>query len=157
GRVVDIASGRAQADADSYFIETHPWVLLEDPIFEEALVNPTGMALARYLLTRGAEPPPHAGGDGTSLLLRSHDVLLKGQTDRALDLHCDNADIPAPFPQYQQICNVTWCLTNYHAASGGACFVPGSHRWCRHPDAAERTCDKRVVAVDAMRGAMIVW
>jgi hypothetical protein len=136
-------------------------LLFEGRIFEEYLMNPIGLTLATYLLTTGAEPlrpmAPQIKGSEATILLRLSECLIKGPGERDLYLHCDNGAIPAPFPPYQQVCNVTTILTDYDRDNGALCFVPGSHRWCRHPTPSERLDFGRAVPVEAPRGSMVVW
>jgi ectoine hydroxylase-related dioxygenase (phytanoyl-CoA dioxygenase family) len=141
--------------------EVHDWMLFEDPVFEELLMNPVSLALATHLLTTGNEPLRPAAvqlqGRVPNVLLMTHNVLMKGPGDKPLHLHCDNGLMPGPFPRFQQICNTTLLLTDYSEAAGALCFVPGSHQWVRHPTPAERFDFSNAHIVEASKGSMIVW
>jgi ectoine hydroxylase-related dioxygenase (phytanoyl-CoA dioxygenase family) len=63
--------------------------------------------------------------------------------------------IPAPFPPYAQVCNVTWALTDYEAGSGQLQYVPGSHRLGRHPAPGEG--HDQLISVEAEAGSIIFW
>jgi hypothetical protein len=134
-------------------------LLLEDPVFEEALLNPAGLALAGYLMLSGGEPLRPAERRLVETFVARNDTaaLIKGPTDQPLYLHTDNGAIPSPFPPYAQLCNTTWLLTDYESDSGPLCFVPGSHRWCRHPSPAERYDFSLATPVIAPKGSMVVW
>ena len=102
------------------------YLLFEDKVFQEAIVNPIALALATYLL-------------GESCIISNCLAGVKGPGGGDLGLHSDNVMIPAPFPPYAQVCNVTWALTDYDDDTGPLVYVPGSHRLCRHPLPGEGT------------------
>ena len=112
------ASSASRSDSQLYYL------LFEDKAFQEAIVNPTALAMATYLL-------------GESCIISNCLAGVKGPGTVDLGLHCDNVMIPAPFPAYAQVCNVTWALTDYTPDSGPLVYVPGSHRFGRHPNRGE--------------------
>jgi hypothetical protein len=118
------------------------YLLFEDKVFQEAIVNPVALALATYLL-------------GESCIISNCLAGVKGPGGGDLGLHCDNVMIPAPFPPYAQVCNVTWALTDYDDDSGPLVYVPGSHRLCRHPLPGEGR--DAIVPVRATAGSIIFW
>lgn len=97
--------------------------LLEDPLFEQALMNPVAQTLARYMT-------------GHACRISSYDVVVKPAGGAPLPLHCDT-EMTEPFPPVAQFCNVTYALTDYSAAHGSTTFVPGSHRLARQPRGSE--------------------
>jgi ectoine hydroxylase-related dioxygenase (phytanoyl-CoA dioxygenase family) len=82
-------------------------------------------------------------------------ALLKGPGEGDLLLHADNALVHTPFPPNQLVCNVTYALTDYTHENGALCFVPGSHKFYRHPTFDEGL-DQRV-AVECPAGSLIFW
>jgi hypothetical protein len=118
------------------------YLLLEDKVFQEAIVNPVALALSTYLL-------------GESCIISNCLAGVKGPGGGDLGLHSDNVMIPAPFPPYAQVCNVTWALTDYDDDAGPLVYVPGSHRLCRHPLPGEGR--DAVVPVRARAGSIILW
>jgi hypothetical protein len=118
------------------------YLLFEDDVFQEAVMNPTALALATYLL-------------GESCILSNTLAGLKGPGGSDLPLHCDNVMIPAPFPPYAQVGNVTWALTDYGPGSGQLQYVPGSHRFGRHPAPGEGM--DSLVPVHAEAGSIVFW
>ncbi len=118
------------------------YLLFEDPIFQEAIVNPVALALSTYLL-------------GESCIISNCLAGVKGPGGSDLGLHSDNVMIPAPFPPYAQVCNVTWALTDYDDDDGPLVYVPGSHRLCRHPLPGEGRDAMRPVRARA--GSIIFW
>ena len=127
------------------------WRLLgEDPVFEEALMNPVVHTLARYFL-------------GKSVIVSEILGLLK-QADPTPThmLHTDQHGTPPPLPQYAQFLNITWALTDYTKANGALAIVPGSHRFGRKPEPYEADHLKNdalvpAIPVECKAGSLIVW
>lgn len=135
---------------DDAVISTHWSLLFEDRVFEEALLNPAVYTMARVLC-------------GRSVVLSDLLGMLKNQDPRPTHtLHTDQHGTPPPLPQYAQVCNVTWALTDYTADNGPVAVVPGSHRFGRPPrpyEAKFLSADAPVKAipVEAPAGSLIVW
>lgn len=142
GMAIDVAATTDAAFATGGFGHQVFYLLFEDPVFQEAVMNPTALALATYLL-------------GESCILSNCLAGLKGPGHDDLRLHSDNVMIPAPFPPYAQVCNATWALTDYGAGSGQLHYVPGSHRLGRHPLRGEGL--DQLVPVEAEAGSIIFW
>lgn len=130
-----------------------PYVIFDDPIFEEAMLNPVGLALADHLV-------------GRSCILNLTNAFVKGPTEHPerhpFSLHSDTFGVPAPLPPYSLYANVTWALTDYTLDNGALAIVPGSHHFRRHPLDTERpivgpTANPDAVAVEAQAGSIIVW
>ena len=119
-----------------------PYLTFEDWAFQEAIVNPAALAIVTYLL-------------GESCRLSDCAALIKGPGGTDLSLHADNLRIPDPFPPLAQICNVTWCLTDYSLENGSISFVPGSHRYYRRPLDGEGV--EQRVAITAPAGSLIIF
>jgi hypothetical protein len=115
-------------------------------IFEEALMNETALALATYLL-------------GESCTVRAVLGMIKGPGTEYMGLHTDQNHecTPAPFPAIAQMANVTWALTDYSEADGSTCFVPGSHKLCRHPNSSEATDLSLFKPITAPAGSILIW
>lgn len=118
------------------------YALFEDPVFEEAVMNPTVLALTKYML-------------GENAVLSACGGLIKPQVDEDFFLHCDAFYFSNPLPSLPQVLNLTWTLTDYTAENGALCYVPGSHRYCRQPQYGEAWSS--VEAVVAPAGSLIVW
>ena len=117
-----------------------------NPLFQEALLNERALAVVTYLL-------------GESCVLFSSTGQIKGPGFQYLPLHADqaNSGTPAPFPAVAQVCNAVWALTDYSADNGATCFVPGSHKLCRHPTANEAVDLSLFEPLEAKAGSIIVW
>lgn len=120
------------------------YLLTEDPLFEQAMMNEVALALITWLL-------------GESCVLSSMNSIIKGPGEDALILHSDTAMVPAPFPAYAQVANATWLLTDYDRDGGALCFWPGSHKYCRPPTPAETRDTARFMPVVAPAGSLVVW
>ena len=154
GVAPDVATGASHAKLPAtagQAGEAWMWrILFEDPVFEEALMNPVGLTLMTYLL-------------GYSAKLSNSSALIKGPVPPAgsddppkpLGLHSDNRGLPAPFPTFAQVAAVTWALTDYTLENGAVGYLPGSHKLCRQPTPNE--CLDAVVPVEAAAGSLIVW
>ncbi|MGV3480984.1 MAG: phytanoyl-CoA dioxygenase family protein [Sphingobium sp.] len=143
GRTLDPANAESHAGGSAWGQHLF-YLLLEDPIFEQAMMNETVLALITYLL-------------GESCVLSSMNSILKGPGTDHLILHSDSAMVPAPYPAYAQVANATWLLTDYDRDRGALCFWPGSHKFCRPPTMRETADIDRFVPVTAPAGSLVVW
>jgi Phytanoyl-CoA dioxygenase (PhyH) len=121
-----------------------PLPLLYDPMYEQALLNRAMLALVTYLL-------------GESCILSSMSSMLKTRAPETLELHTDSVGMPAPLPPYAQVANATWALSDYTPENGATRFVPGSHKFARHPNTAEAMDMSSAVTVTAPAGSIILW
>jgi hypothetical protein len=118
GRAIDPASATA---ADFNGMQYIPYLLYDDPVFEEILMEPAPLALVTYLL-------------GESCLLSSMGCHFRGPGGSPLMLHSDNGNgMPAPFTDISMVANVNYALTPYSREAGALAMIPGSHRLRRHP------------------------
>lgn len=139
----DMTTGQSHLGRDAWGQHIF-YLLLEDPIFEQAMMNETALALITHLL-------------GESCVLSSMNAIIKGPGQDALVLHSDTAMAPAPFPPYAQVANATWILSDYDREAGALCFWPGSHKFCRPPTRAEMEDVDRFMPVVAPAGSLVVW
>jgi hypothetical protein len=152
-RITDLSEGTGPVPSHPRFPHgqaAHFFALFEDPAFQEALLNPAVLAMARYLC-------------GASAVLSDFLAVMRGQADAPpILLHNDTAGIPAPLPPFAQTCNVTWILTDYTENNGPVAIVPGSHRFCRQPGPHEENgfaedAAFKPIPVEAKAGSLIVW
>jgi ectoine hydroxylase-related dioxygenase (phytanoyl-CoA dioxygenase family) len=147
GRKIDITSETGENLSGWTYV---PYLLYDDPVFEEILLEPKPLALVTYLL-------------GESCLLSSLGCHLKGPGGAALPLHSDNGNgMPAPFSPISQVANVNYALTPYSREAGALALVPGSHKLARQPRGREALLDGDAANPDAMAmdlspGDAVVW
>jgi ectoine hydroxylase-related dioxygenase (phytanoyl-CoA dioxygenase family) len=152
---VERATGRRidpeKATADDYEGMTYlPYLLYDDEVFEEILMEPKPLALITYLL-------------GESCLLSSMGCHFKGPGGTPLPLHSDNGNgMPPPYPAYSQVANVNYALTPYSLEAGALAMVPGSHRLARPPRPEEMVLggpktNPKARSMDLMPGDVVVW
>ena len=147
GRRIDPESATA---ADFEGLTYLPYLLYDDPVFEDILLEPKPLALINYLL-------------GESRLLSSMGCHFKGPGGSPLPLHSDNGNgMPGPYPAYSQVANVNYALTPYSREAGALAMVPGSHRYARPPTARESLLEiersnPAAVSMDLSPGDVVVW
>jgi ectoine hydroxylase-related dioxygenase (phytanoyl-CoA dioxygenase family) len=125
-------------------------LIVKDPVFAEALMNPVVLTLARYM---------------TGQLGRLHATVgfIKQETAKATKLHCDATGVQAPMPPFGTFVNISYILTDYTEENGTLAIVPGSNRWCRPPTQAEQpkclggTNDDICIPVIAKPGSLVVF
>lgn len=147
GRTIDPAN----ATVDDYEGMNYlPYLLYDDEVFEEILMEPGPLALVTYLL-------------GESCILSSLGCHFKGPGGQPLPLHSDNGNgTPAPFPAWSQVANVNYALTPYSREAGALALVPGSHRLARQPRPDESTLggeatNPKAKVMDLAPGDAVIW
>lgn len=146
-RPEDIATTRLDEDVPAH---GHWAILTEDPVFQDVIMNPTVLTMAKYLC-------------GNSVLLSDLLCLLKQQDDRLTHpLHTDQHGTPPPLPPYAQVANVTWTLTDYKRGEGPTAIVPKSHLKGRYPSRDESNflredAPVKAIPIEAAAGSLIVW
>ena len=132
---------------DSPVGDTMKALLLEDPVFEEALMNPALLALATHLC-------------GYDVVLSSLSSFMKGPSETPFRLHTDTR-LPSPLPTQALLCKGIYLLTDFDRDNGSTAFVPGSHKWCRNPVASEALVgeggNNQAVPVEAAAGSLLVF
>lgn len=147
GERPDVELGESRSRIDSPVGDTMKALLLEDPVFEEALMNPALLALATYLC-------------GYDVVLSSLSSSMKGPGETRFRLHTDTR-LPSPLPTQALLCKGIYLLTDFNRENGSTAFVPGSHKWCRNPVASETLVgegsDDQAVPVEAPAGSLLVF
>ena len=118
GAPIDPASATS---ADFKGMQYLPYLLFDDPVFAEILLEPKPLALVTYLL-------------GESCLLSSMGTHFRGPGGMPLMVHSDNGNgMPAPYSTISMVANVNYALTPYSREAGALAMIPGSHRLQRQP------------------------
>jgi len=141
GRAIDPASATT---ADLNGMQYIPYLLYDDPVFEEILMEPAPLALVTYLL-------------GESCLLSSMGCHFRGPGGAPLMLHSDNGGngMPAPYSDISMVANVNYALTPYSREAGALAMIPGSHRLRRQPTAQENFTAPSLTAADIAARASV--
>lgn len=140
----DVTGGSTHSASGMALGETRFYVLLEDAVFEEALMNEVALSMISYLL-------------GESCLLSSMSTAIRGPGTPALGLHTDMILTPSPFPAYAQVANAFWALTDLTPEGGSTFFWPGSHKFCRRPTIEECANTSKWVPITAPAGSLVIW
>jgi hypothetical protein len=125
------------------------FLLLEDPIFQEAVLNPCALALQTYLLD-------------FTCRLSSLTGFVKWQDESgygpSLGLHQDSLvrhSIPVGKDSHTANCN--WLLTDYTKENGALAVVPGSHRRTHRPDVFKLEGVDEAIPIEAPAGSLVVF
>ena len=100
-----------------------PYLLFDDPVFPEILLEPKPLALVTYLL-------------GEACVLSSMGSHFRGPGGIPLYVHSDSEADECLGPA-SLIANCNYALTPYSREEGALVLFPGSHLKARHPTAAE--------------------
>ncbi|MEM7078992.1 MAG: phytanoyl-CoA dioxygenase family protein [Pseudomonadota bacterium] len=148
GRSIDLEHATAEDFEGMSYV---PYLLYDDEVFEEILLEPRPLALMRYLL-------------GESCLLSSLGCHFKGMGETGVvPLHSDNGNgMPSPYPPYSQVANINYALTPYSREAGALALVPGSHLWARQPSAHEIVLggdlsNPAAISMDLAPGDAVIW
>jgi len=148
GKRVDLNTATQEDFAGMTYL---PYMLYDDQVFEEILMEPKPLALITYLL-------------GESCVLSSIGSHFKGPgANGQVPLHSDNGNgIPSPFPSHALVANVNYALTPYSREAGALAIVPGSHLRARQTTAREMSlagddANPEAISLDLSPGDAVVW
>ncbi len=123
------------------------YLLLEDPVFQQAICNPYLLALQTYML-------------GFDCRISSCTSFVKWRDEEGygptLGLHADTPVMhPLPVGKDTHTGNSAFLLTDYTLDNGALAMVPGSHRYARQPRAGEGA--DAAILIEAPMGSLVVW
>ena len=131
--------------------------LFEDEAFIEAVLHPVALCIARFMCGRNVVL------QGTPSIIKAQGTPARTNTDGYMRLHTDTHGVPSPLPEWAQLVNISWLLTDYNGPEDGpTVLVPGSHRFGRmpRPDEAhwwEEGAPVQSVPLVAKAGSLAVW
>ncbi|MEM7016497.1 MAG: phytanoyl-CoA dioxygenase family protein [Pseudomonadota bacterium] len=120
GNKVDPATATAK---DFNGMQYQHYLLFDDPVFPEILLEPKPLAIITYLL-------------GESCVLSSMGSHFRGPGGLPLPVHADG-QLDGFMTQASAVANCNYALTPYSPEEGAIVLFPGSHRKQRQPTPAE--------------------
>jgi len=112
------------------------YLIFDDPVFPEILLEPKPLALITYLL-------------GESCVLSSMGCHFRGPGGLPLGVHADG--ISVGMDEVSQVANCNYALTPYSQEAGALVLFPGSHRRNRQPTAHENWMVDGNTMVDVLK------
>lgn len=119
-------------------------LLTKDPIFAEAIMNPSLMAMAEYSVGRG-------------FLLSQVAASVRAKGSPALAMHADHNWLPAPFPAHNMLLTACWACDTFTKKGGATMLIPGSANLRRHPNAKEINERAGAIAIECPAGSVAMW
>lgn len=120
GRKIDPATATAE---DFHGMNYQHYLIFDDPVFQEILLEQKPLALVTYLL-------------GESCVLSSMGSHFRGPGGMPLGVHVDGQN-DGFMNEAASIANCNYALTPYSQEAGALVMFPGSHRKQRQPTAHE--------------------
>ena len=137
---------------------TKSWCwLFEDEAFIEAALHPVAMCIAQFMCGRNVVL------QGTPAIIKTQGTRSRNNDEGYLRLHTDTHGVPSPLPEWAQLVNISWLLTDYNSPEDGpTVLVPGSHRYGRMPRADEQNwweegAPVKPVSLVGKAGSLAVW
>ncbi|MYE82778.1 MAG: phytanoyl-CoA dioxygenase family protein [Gammaproteobacteria bacterium] len=132
--------------------------LLEDEAFIEAALHPVALCIARFMCGRNVVL------QGTPAIVKTRDGgEYRRDTGGYMRLHTDTHGVPSPLPEWAQLINLSWLLTDYLSREDGpTVLVPGSQRG-RMPRGEESQAHLtehdyiKPVPLEGAAGSLAVW
>ena len=119
-------------------------LLSKDPVFAEAVLNRSLLAMAEFSVGRG-------------FLLSQAAATVRKKDDPGITLHADHNWVPAPFPNHNMLLTACWACDGYTQDGGATLIVPGSNRLRRHPNESEISEIKGAIPIECPPGAIALW
>ena len=117
------------------------YLIFDDPVFPEILLEEQPLALMHYLL-------------GESCVLSSMGCHFRGPGGMPLPMHADGVSVG--MTEVSHVANCNYALTPYTAETGALVLVPSSHRRKRQPTARENWMAGHETVVEVMAKGLSV-
>ena len=131
--------------------------LFEDEAFIEAILHPVALCLAHFMCGRNAVL------QGLPAIIKTQGTASRTNEEGYMRLHTDTHGVPSPLPEWAQLVNISWLLTDYDGPEDGpTVLVPGSHRYGRMPrgDESEWWLDGapiEPISLTGKAGSLAIW
>ncbi len=119
-------------------------LLAKDPVFAEAILNPSLQAMAEFSVGRG-------------FLISQVAASVRPKGAGTIGLHADHNWLPAPFPAHNMLLTACWTCDEYSEAGGATLIIPGTNHKRRHPDADEVKDLARAIPIECPPGSIAMW
>jgi hypothetical protein len=124
--------------------ESSPLLLGRDPVFEEAVLNPSVLAIVEATCGKGA------------LLSQLLGTVRRAGPETA-GLHADQSWMPDPFPVQSLSVTICWTCDEYSRESGATKVIPRSHLLRRFPTDEERASEPGAVPIECPPNSLAIW
>lgn len=119
-------------------------LLSQGPVFAEAVLNKSLMAMAEFSVGRG-------------FLLSQAAATVRRQGEPSIELHADHNWVPAPFPSHNLLLTACWACDGYSLEAGATLIIPGSNRLRRHPNETEVSDLSGAKPIECPPGSIALW
>lgn len=131
--------------------------LFEDEAFIEAALHPVALCIARFMCGRSTVL------QGTPAIIKTQGTASRTNEEGYMRLHTHTHGVPSPLPEWAQLVNISWLLTDYNGPEDGpTVLVPGSHRFGRRPRADEgdwwvEGAPVEPISLTGKAGSLAIW
>ena len=122
----------------------HNMLLAKDPVFAEAVLNPSLLAMAEFSVGRG-------------FLISQVAASVRPKGAGSIGLHADNNWLPAPFPAHNSLLTACWACDEYTKEKGSTMIIPGSNNLRRHPNEQETKEMPGAIAIECPANSVAMW
>jgi hypothetical protein len=119
-------------------------LLAKDPVFAEAILNPSLQAMAEFSVGRG-------------FLISQVAASVRSKGAGTIGLHADHNWLPAPFPSHNMLLTACWACDEYTEAGGATLIIPGTNRHRRHPNEDEVRDLSEAIPIECPPGSIVLW
>ena len=162
--ILRVMASRHDLEVPDWQTYSEPWGgpkawcwLFEDEAFIEAALHPVTMCVARFMCGRNVVL------QGTPAIIKTAGTPSRTNEEGYMRLHTDTHGVPSPLPEWAQLVNISWLLTDYNGPEDGpTVLVPGSHRFGRMPRADEsewwlENAPVKPIPLTGKAGSVAVW